>query len=116
MMSAAKRTVLFVLLLLGWQSSYAEQQIAYHGKVGHVLEHTRDNRPNWGDLGMENVLAVGQPNISAPTVVRVVHENASPLSRGTGMSRRTFHSVPSVVSIPHCTQPGYLYLLLCLRL
>lgn len=113
---AAKRTILIVLLLMGWQCSYAAQQYTCRDTGNHTLERTRDNRPHWDDLGMENVLAVGQPTVVAPTVVRVVHENVSPLSRGTGMSRRTFRSSPVDVDIPHCAQPDYLYLLLCLRL
>ena len=116
MTTTAKRFVILALLLLGWQASFAAQHIAYHNNTRHTLEHTRDNRPQWDDLGMDNVLAVGQPSVSAPTVVRVVHENASPLSRIVAMSRCIFPTAPVRVLIPRCAQPGYLYLLLCLRL
>lgn len=116
MTNAVKRTILLFLLLMGWQGSYAAVQQIGHGTICHTVERTSDNRPHWGDLGMKDVLAVGQPTVTVPTVVRVVHENVSPLSRETSMSRRSFLILPLDVDIPRCAQPGYLYLLLCLRL
>ena len=82
-----------------------------------TIDRTRDNIPQWEDLGMENLLVVGsQPTVTAPTPMRLSHDNGSPLGRAAATQNRMRHSVVERDALPHRAQPDYIYHLLCLRL
>lgn len=110
------RMMLLLLLLTGWQWHVWSQPLDKGGREETTLGATRDDRPQWGDLGMENVLAVSQPTVEAPTSFRVAHDSGSPIGRHVAAGNHLFRSPAVAAATPHRPQPGYLYLLLCLRL
>lgn len=90
---------------------------------GHVpaaaetLQATGCDRPQWEDLGLEDLLLpVSQPSVEAPTTLRHVHENAHYEPLASAQRLRLPSCVALRSALPHRAVPGYLYLLLCLRL
>ena len=111
-----RSVILLLLLLMGWQGNVVAQPHTAEGVVPSV-GCERDERPQWEDLGLEDLLVtVSQPSVSAPTTVRVVHEQGAALFRFAVACHRMFRSPSVAASTPHRASPGYLYLLLCLRL
>ena len=92
---------------------------------GHILPSQSgisqtDHRPQWDDLGMQNVLAVrGQTTVAQPSTVRLTNNNPA----GFGLAGCASQAMRRGWSVPlrrgdsrlHWRQ-GYIYLIQCLRL
>lgn len=112
----AYRMMMLLLLLTGWQGHVWSQPLDKGGREAMTLGTTRDDRPQWQDLGMENVLVVSQPTVEVPTTLRLSSGSATPLVRRADEVHRYFRSLLLASASPHRAMPGYLYFLLCLRL
>lgn len=114
--------VMLLLLLAGWQGTACGQWPTADGSKGDAagqqstLGASRDDRPQWQDLGMENVLVVSQPTVEASTTLRIATDGAAPLARRADAVQRYFRALVLASASPHRAMPGYLYFLLCLRL
>ena len=113
---SAYRLMMILLLLVGWQGRATAQRPMCGTVEQQALESTRDDRPQWGDLGLENVLAVSQPTVEAPTTFRLAHDSAAPLVRRAVMVHRLLRPLAEPSASPHRVVPRYIYKLLCLRL
>ena len=77
-----------------------------------------NNRPQWQDIGMCDVLAVtGGSTVTPPTTVRVIHDSPT----GTTASSQTaqaWHYSPMRLAAHSCRPVvgSYIYLIRCLRL
>lgn len=116
MRHSAYRLMFLLLLLVGWQGRAEAQQPMCGAVERQTLESTRGDRPQWGDLGLENVLAVSQPTVEAPTTFRLAHDSAAPLVRRAVMVHHLLRPLAEPSASPHRVVPGYIYKLLCLRL
>ncbi len=101
---------------MGWQGRAVAQHPMCGAAERQTLESTRDDRPQWGDLGLENVLAVSQPTVEAPTTFRLAHDSAEPLVRRAVMEHHLLRPLAEPSASPHRVVPRYIYKLLCLRL
>ena len=114
--------VMLLLLLAGWQGSVCGQWTSADGQRDEVADQrptlgaTRDDRPQWQDLGMENVLVVSQPTVEAPSTLRIATDGATPMVRRADSVQRYFRMMVLAAASPHRAMSGYLYFLLCLRL
>ena len=77
-----------------------------------------DDRPQWKDIGMCDVLAVtGGSTVAPPTTVRVVHDSPSGTSVTSHTAQTRHYSALRLAAYSHCrTVSGYIYLIRCLRL
>ncbi len=116
MKHSAYRLIFLLLLLMGWQGRAVAQHPMCGAAERQTLESTRDDRPQWGDLGLKNVLAVSQPTVEAPTTFRLAHDSAEPLVRRAVMEHHLLRPLAEPSASPHRVVPRYIYKLLCLRL
>ena len=87
------------------------------GRAAQTLRAAPLERPQWEDVGLEDLLlTVVQPSLEAPTSHRSTHESAH--CAAPAAPRASLHAprCPLRSALPHRAVPGYLYLLLCLRL
>ena len=82
----------------------------------NCLSQTNDNRPQWQDVGLQDLLVtIGQPTVPTPSQVRPSHDYAAPFF-GQSLSHQ-FKSVRSKTNVPAEREPkGSLYLWHFLRL
>ena len=70
-----------LMLFLFLAQSISAQPIATTGNndVDNCLSQTADNRPQWQDVGLQDILfAIGQPTVPAPNYVRLPYDYVTP--------------------------------------
>ena len=77
-----------------------------------------DNRPQWQDVGMCDVLAItGGSTLTPPTSVRVLHDSPTGTVSTAQAAGARYYSVQRASACSHRrTVSGYIYLIRCLRL
>ncbi|MBR5093237.1 MAG: hypothetical protein IKX32_07195 [Bacteroidales bacterium] len=77
-----------------------------------------DDRPQWQDVKMCDVLAItGGSTLTPPTTVRVVHDSPAGTAPTTQTANARHYSIQRLSAYRHCrTVSGYIYLIRCLRL
>lgn len=77
-----------------------------------------DDRPQWQDVKMRDVLAVtSSSTLTPPTTVRVVHDSPAGTAPATQAANTRHYSIQRLSAYKHCrTVSGYIYLIRCLRL
>ena len=111
-----KKLILLMLALVWMMPCKAE---THSSSTAKLVDKTSAERPQWSDMGMNNLLAApGTTSLTPPTTVRIVSNGSS--SGGTllgGVHHRLFGSV-AVRPLTHHSHihRGYIYLLRCLRL
>lgn len=106
-----------LLLMIGWQTSAVAVENLYRQVTDGVIDCT-DDRPQWQDVGMCDLLAIGgNSTLTSPTTVRVVQNSAS---SGTATAHavvaRHYRVNRLLVHCHRHTVSGYIYLIRCLRL
>ena len=123
----AKRLIILVFAVI-WLLSPTKSAEAEAAATCTLTSVDHDiERPQWGDLGMENVLAAGgQSTVAAPTPVRLASNgrrvqggNCQMPSDSFSVTERTDGSGVFVLHasfIGFAYTSGYLYIISCLRL
>lgn len=92
--------------------------------AGTATRHTQeginpfDDRPQWQEIGLYDVLVfTGSSTLTAPTTVRVVHDNPSVTTAGAmEILGRHYKTLRTATHGSRRTVGGYIYLICCLRL
>lgn len=109
--------LLLLLCLVGGQSSAVAAVPQEVESLAVAINHTND-RPQWKDVGMCDLLAVtGSSTLTPPTTVRVVHDSPSGTVTSAQAVGTRHYSVRRMSAYSHSrTVCGYIYLIRCLRL
>lgn len=116
-----KLGLMFLLLcLMGWQSSVTaaiEIPIQDAGANASSIDRT-DNRPQWQDVGMCDVLAItGGSTLTPPSTVRVVHDGPAGTTPTAQAAQALQYNVQRLLAYSHRRiVSGYIYMIRCLRL
>ena len=112
--------MLLLLCLMGWQTSViAAVDVPIKGGEANASSiDCTDDRPQWQDVKMCDVLAVtGGSTLTPPTTVRVVHDSPSGIAPASHAAAARHYSVQRPSAYSHRrTVSGYIYLIRCLRL
>lgn len=112
---------MFMLLcLMGWQSSATtavEIPIQDAGANASSIGRT-DNRPQWQDVKMCDVLAIaGGSSLTPPTTVRVVHDSPAGIAPASHAAAARHYNIQRLLAYSHRrVVSGYIYKIRCLRL
>lgn len=112
---------MFLLLcLMGWQSSVTaavEIPIQDGGRSSSTIDRT-DDRPQWQDVGMCDVLAItGGSTLTPPSTVRVVHDSPAGIIPTAQAAQARQYNVQRLLTYSHRRiVSGYIYKIRCLRL
>lgn len=115
----AYRLILLLLCVVGWQTSVAQTENHSCQNIANAtLNGTRDNTPQWQDIGMCDVLAItGGSTLTLPTTVRVVHDSPAGIAPASHAAAARYYNVQRLSAYIHRrTVSGYIYLIRCLRL
>ena len=115
----AYRLILLLLCMAGWQTSVAQtENHSCQNNANATLDGTRDNTPQWQDIGMCDVLAItGGSTLTPPTTVRVVHDSPAGIAPASHTAAARHYNVQRLSAYSHRrTVSGYIYLIRCLRL
>lgn len=77
-----------------------------------------DNRPQWQDVGMRDVLAVtGGSTLTPPSMVRVAHDGPTSIAPSAQAAQARHYTIRRLsAKSHHHIVNGYIYLIRCLRL
>ena len=111
--------MVLLLCTIGWNAPHAAAEPDSRRATAHAtIGDTRDNVPQWQDIGMCDVLAVtGGSTLTPPTTVRVVHDSPAgfaPAAHAAAARHFSVHRLPALVH--RRTVSGYIYMIHCLRL
>ena len=116
----AYRLIFLLLCVAGWQgSSVAQTENHSRQNIANAtLDGTRDNAPQWQDIGMCDVLAItGGSTLTPPTTVRVVHDSPSGIASASHAAAARHYNIQRLSAYSHRrTVSGYIYKIRCLRL
>ena len=110
-----KKLILLLLAIL-WLVPVRADDVP--GRDAELSVSTDVQRPEWVDLGLCDVLAVGgSTSVAAPTTVRLVHDTPSACVPSVSACHTLFarQAVKAICARP-CIHRSYLYMLRCLRL
>ena len=116
-----KYGLMFLLLcLVGWRPS-AVAAVDIPIKDGEINSSTigcTDDRPQWQDVKMCDVLAVtGGCSLTPPTTVRVVHDSPAGIAPASHAAAARHYNVQRLSAYSHRRiVSGYIYKIRCLRL
>ena len=122
------KRLIFIMLVAVWALLPTRVSAAEAAPNGTLQSIDRNsNRPQWDDLGMENILAVrGQSTVAPPSPVRLASNGRRVQggnSHSSGVSPTVSERAVCNYNIVQCTPRfrttwtrGYLYIIRCLRL
>ena len=111
-----KFVILLMMLLVAPAAFAVNADKQPDARTEATLDCATGERPQWEDLGMENLVASSQTTVEAPSSQRLARDRVSPTGGASmGQSRPTYHLRLSA-PLPRHVHKAYLHKIVCLRL